>query len=358
MQERKSFIINAAYYGIILIIVLAACTYVLPNMIPFIVAFAVAAILQIPISKMKLKNRSLRRIAAIVLCSVFYAVVLLVIVLVGTRLIREAGELLKAIPSLFNQLVPLMEQVFNSLETAVLPYDSSLAKVIDEMATSTLKTVGSAVTSLSGRALLLVTGYATAIPGLLVKTIITVISTFFMAIDFDRVIKFLYSLVPKRKRELVDTSVQYTKSMIFVYVKSYAMLFLLTFVELTIGFTVLRIPYAILLAMLISIFDLMPILGTGGILLPWALILVALGNIRLAIGILALYVIITAVRQTLEPRIVGKQIGLHPLATLIAMVLGLGMFGIVGMFVFPVTLAVASAMRRTSQATKESQGVC
>ena len=92
------------------------------------------------------------------------------------------------------------------------------------------------------------------------------------------------------------------------------------------------------------------VLGTGGILLPWALILLLIGNLKLAAGIAALYLIITFVRQTLEPKIVGAQIGLHPLATLIAMLLGLGLFGLVGLLAFPVTLSVLNAMHRTKQA--------
>ena len=134
--------------------------------------------------------------------------------------------------------------------------------------------------------------------------------------------------------------------MISVYIKSYSLLFLLTFVELGIGFLILRVDHAILLATLISIFDLMPILGTGGILLPWALISLLFGDWFRAIGMLVLYLIITGIRQTLEPQIVGKQIGLHPLATLAAMLLGLKLFGIVGMFGVPVLLAVSTAMYR------------
>ena len=100
---------------------------------------------------------------------------------------------------------------------------------------------------------------------------------------------------------------------------------------------------------MISIFDLMPILGTGGIVLPWALIALMVGNWGRAIGLLVLYLVITGIRQTLEPKIVGKQIGLHPLATLISMLLGLKLFGIVGLFGVPVCVAVTTAMYRSKR---------
>ncbi len=110
--------------------------------------------------------------------------------------------------------------------------------------------------------------------------------------------------------------------------------------ELLIGFSILKIPYAFILSIAIAVFDILPVLGTGGILIPWAIILVIMKNVPLAIGILLLYLFILIVRNMLEPKIVGKQIGLHPLATLAAMFLGLSLIGVVGMLIFPVALTV------------------
>ena len=355
METKKTFIINAAYYGIIAIAVLLVSQYILPIMVPFIIAFVVSGLLQLPLDKMNFKHKSMRKLASIGLCAIFYLIVFVIVLVVGARLIKETGDLIRAIPRLFSELVPFINHGFDELEVTVAAYDANLATVIDQMGTSTLKTISQTVTDFSAKALILVTGYATSIPGLIVNVVITVISTFFMAIDFDLILGFLKKLIPSSKKELVDTSMHYTKSMIGVYIKSYTMLFTLTFIELTIGFTLLKIPYAVLLALIISIFDLLPILGTGGILLPWALILVVMGNLKLAAGIAALYVIITAVRQTLEPKIVGAQIGLHPLATLIAMLVGLRLFGLVGLIVFPVTLAVITAMNRSRKARLQAE---
>ena len=355
MEARKKFIIDAAYYGIIAIAALLVFQYVLPNMVPFIIAFIVSGLLQFPLNKMELKSKPMRKLVSIALCAVFYLIVFVIVLVLGARLIKETGDLVRAIPKLFSEVVPFINRGFDELEVTVAAYDANLATVIDQMGTSTLKTISQTVTDFSAKALILVTGYATSIPGLIVSVVITVISTFFMAIDFDLILNFLKKLIPSSKKELVDTSMHYAKSMIGIYIKSYALLFSLTFIELTIGFSLLKVPYAVLLALIISIFDLMPILGTGGILLPWALILVVMGNLKLAAGIAALYVIITAVRQTLEPKIVGAQIGLHPLATLITMLIGLRMFGLVGLIAFPVTLAVITAMNRSRAAHRQAE---
>ena len=347
MEAKKSFIINIVFYGIMLAIVLLVGKYILPIMTPFLIAFVVAALFEWLTKKMGFKRESLRKLAAILMCSVLYSLIFVLVLIVGAKLINQAGSILAAIPSTFsNQIMPFLDSMATRLETAVTPYDTQLASYIDSLTTSVVQNLGTFVTDFSKTAVVFVTNCATSIPGLIVQIVITVISTFFMVIDFQKICKFLLAMVPGSKREIVSTSLHYTKTMITVYIKSYSLLFLLTFVELSIGFLLLGVKNAVLIAVIISIFDLMPILGTGGIVLPWALIALMVGNWKRAIGLLVLYLVITGIRQTLEPKIVGKQIGLHPLATLVAMLLGLKLFGIVGMFGIPVLLAVTTSMYR------------
>ena len=348
MEAKKKFIVNVLFYGIILLIVLLVCQYILPIMTPFIIAFAVSALIHTVTKRLHFKKESIRRLVSIIMCGFIYAVVLVVIVLIGVKLISTVADVIREIPQFFTTYVsPWLEGGADTLETAVTPYDTMLASWIDEMASSLVKSLTQFVTSFSGKALVWVTSSATAIPSVIVDIVIMVISTFFMVLDFEKVLGFLVKLVPAKQRDLLNTSAHYTKTMVLVYIKSYSILFSLTFMELTIGFLLLRIPNAVVLALAIAVFDLMPVLGTGGILLPWVLVSLLMENYGMAFGILALYLVITGIRNTLEPKIVGKQIGLHPLATLAAMLLGLRLIGLVGMFAFPITLTVINAMRRT-----------
>ncbi|MBR2389955.1 MAG: AI-2E family transporter, partial [Mogibacterium sp.] len=202
MEDKKKFIIDAMYYGIIAIIVLLAIKYVLPIMVPFIIAFIVTALLQFPLDKMNLKSKRMRKLASIILCAVFYVIVFVILLIVGSRIATEAGDLVRAIPRIFSELVPFINRAFDELEVAVAAYDAELATVIDQIATSTLKTISQTVTDFSAKALILVTGLATSIPGTIVSIVITVISTFFMAIDYDIVLGFLKKLIPASKREI------------------------------------------------------------------------------------------------------------------------------------------------------------
>ena len=348
MEAKKKFIVNVLFYGIILSIVLLLGKYVVPIMTPFIVALIVSALIHWITKRMKLKKESLRRLVSIVLCAMVYLLVFLGVVFLSAKVVSVVVDVLKRIPQLFTAYVlPWLEQSADNLETAVTPYDSMLATWIDGMAADLLKSLTQFVTSFSGRAVVWVTSGATAIPSVLVDIIIMVIATFFMVLDYDKMWGFLMKLVPAKQRDLLFTGARCTRTMLKVYVKSYSILFSLTFVELTIGFLILGIPHAVILALAIAVFDLMPVLGTGGILLPWALVMLIVDNYGMAVGILILYLIITGIRNTLEPRIVGKQIGLHPLVTLVAMLTGLRLFGIIGLFGFPVTLTVVNAMRRT-----------
>ena len=350
MEAKKKFIVNVMFYGIILLIVLLVCKYILPIMTPFVIAFIVSAIINAVVKRMHFKKPSLRRLVSILLCALIYGVIFVAVVLIGVKLVSTVADLIRGIPQFFSTyIMPWLEGGADSLETAVTPYDSMLASWIDEMASSLVKSLSQFVTSFSGRALVWITSSATAIPSVIVDIVIMVIASFFLVMDFDKVLGFLLKLVPVKQRELLNTSAHYTKTMVLVYIKSYSLLFMLTFVELTIGFLLLRIPNAVVLALAIAVFDLMPVLGTGGILLPWVLGALLMKNYVMAFGILALYLVITGIRNTLEPRIVGKQIGLHPLATLAAMLLGLRLFGLVGMFALPIALTVANAMTRTRQ---------
>ena len=114
----------------------------------------------------------------------------------------------------------------------------------------------------------------------------------------------------------------------------------ITFFELYLGVSLLKIPAAPILALLVAVVDILPVLGTGTVLIPWGLVLLILGNTFLGVGILVLYLVITVVRQTLEPKIIGSQVGLHPIVTLLCIYAGAQLIGVVGIFAFPVIATV------------------
>lgn len=347
MEKKQKFIWNILFYGIIILLIWAACKVILPVLIPFIIAFIIASLIRIPVKKLYGPSDVKNKIISIMACILFYGVVFFVLGFASVRIYHTISDFLISVPSLYqNDVVPALNQVSYIINKALQSMDKGIAVELDKMFQDFLSNMGEYIKSFSVNAIKAISGSLAGIPGFIIKFVITIISTFFCMIDYNKILVLGIRFIPKGKEETFLNILRYFKGTIFIYLKSYSLLFLLTYVELTIGFTILRIPYAPLIAALIAVFDILPILGVGGILLPWFVVLLVMKNIPKAIGMILLYLVITFVRQTAEPKLVGKQIGLHPLATLIFMYLGLRVMGFFGMFLFPVTLAVLINMKR------------
>ena len=132
--------------------------------------------------------------------------------------------------------------------------------------------------------------------------------------------------------------------------KAYGLIILITFSELVLGLFLLKLigiyngGYIFIFALITAIIDIVPILGTGTVLIPWALYCLLDGKISLAIGIFVMYVCITVIRQIIEPKLVSNQLGIPPFATIIAMYVGTQIFGVLGIFILPITLVMVKLL--------------
>ena len=110
------------------------------------------------------------------------------------------------------------------------------------------------------------------------------------------------------------------------------------------GFLILRVNYATTLALIIALLDMLPVIGTGTVLIPWGIGAIVTGRVGMGIGILVMFGIITVVREVIEPKIVGSSIGMHPLLTLVAMYTGYKLLGLWGILIFPPALDLAKTL--------------
>ena len=133
---------------------------------------------------------------------------------------------------------------------------------------------------------------------------------------------------------------EYVVGTLLVCIRSYALIMTITFVELAVGLSVIGVENPVLIAFLIALFDILPVLGTGGIMIPWTVLTALQGDYPLALGLLLVYLFVTVVRNILEPKIVGSQIGVHPVITLAGMFVGAQLFGVLGLFGFPIGLSL------------------
>ncbi|MBQ8026850.1 MAG: AI-2E family transporter, partial [Clostridia bacterium] len=203
----------------------------------------------------------------------------------------------------------------------------------------------SIMTPLSG-----VISKASKVPSFLISIVIFFIACCFMTADYDRIVNFIKRQLPEKKKETLSKTKNLTISTLGKMIKAYCLIICITFTEIFIGLTVLDLlglytgGYKILIALGIAIVDIFPILGSGTVLIPWGIISLFTGNIGRGIGLLVIYVIITVLRQYIEPKLVAGQLGLPPIATLISMYLGLKIFGVLGMFILPLTITIIKVL--------------
>lgn len=185
---------------------------------------------------------------------------------------------------------------------------------------------------------------AMGIPSFLVAFIIGCIASFYMLYDYPRISGFLTKQFSEKTAKIVNV---FNTNVLFSLMKmifSYAILSVVCFCELAIGFFVLGIKDAWFVAFIIAIIDVFPILGSGGILVPWSILNFLTGKPIIGVGLLVLWGVIIVVRQILEPKIVGAQIGLHPLLTIMTLFIGLKTMGGLGLLMGPLYVIVCKKL--------------
>lgn len=347
VERMRAFIIRFCYYCLILGLVFVVVRYAVPLLMPFLLAFLVAFLLKPVIYGIARRTGLQRKPVAILTLIAFYILMLTALIVLGTRVVVLLRDAFYALPNIYETVVaPALGSLQDVLESAVGALNPQMLETVDDWGQEISSALGGLVSSVSTSAVTALAGAATGAPGMLVNTIITIVASFFLVADYEVVTEFIARQMTDRGREMFFKVKNCAVDVLFKFGRAYALLLTLTFVELLIGFSLLRIPYATLLALVTAIVDILPVLGTGTVLIPWAIGALILGYIPLAIGLLVLYGIITVVRQTMEPRVVGKQIGLHPLVTLVSMFVGVSLFGFVGLFGLPVGITILIQLDR------------
>lgn len=341
IETQKRFLIRIGFWAVVILLVILCLKYVLPFLLPFVVAFLIAALLNRPIMFLAEKLNGKRVVPAILMTLLFYVAAAALFSFLGLRVFMFVWETVRALPQLYrNTLEPALETMFSSLEVYLDELDPAVVTALMDNMNSALGSLGSFVTNASVRIISYISGVAAAVPGSFLNVIITIIVTFFLAIDYPKVTGFILRQLPEKADFYIGEVRDYVGGTLLKCLASYALILCITFLEISVGLTVLRVPNAILIALCIAVFDILPVLGTGGIMIPWGIISLIMGKWVLGLGLLALYLIITVIRNIIEPKIVGHQVGLHPVVTLLSMLAGLQLFGIIGLFGFPITLSL------------------
>ena len=327
------------FLGTILLLYLLVkfATYFMPFLIAGIIAVLIEPVIKFCMNKLKLS----RRVSSVIIVALTIILLILAIVFGSLGIIKEIGNLssnigpaittttrfIDSLSGKVSEIYPdIPENILIAVESSLVDFVGKLGNLVAEAATKLVS-------------LLL------SVPTMIINTVITILALIFFTKDRIYVIDMMEHHMPKswiKKCMEVGTEIFST---IGGYIRVYAKILFITFVELYVAFIIInaigfKIDYPLILAMVISIVDILPILGVGTVLIPWALWMLVIGNWGLALALIITYGVIFCIRQFLEPKLVSKQFGIHPLITLFAMYAGYKSSGVFGLILGPVLLMV------------------
>ena len=323
-------------------VVVAACyvaVLLLPYVWPFVLALIFASLLE-PVARLlrrALKKLKAARILATLLCMLlFFGLLTALVMTVSTRAVQEGITLLRATPDLARTLYDELTGLVNRLYA---DYQHLLPEDFLTTVNSGLSSLLSQVVSFAGNMSTKVAGFtintATSLPIIILSIIFTIMGTFYFSYDRDRITGYFETTVPARVMQRFTMIKGGVFTAIFGQVKAQIFISFVLMLIIIAGLVILGKPYALLLGILIGIADVLPVIGAGLFLNSWAIGALVVGDYYTAIGLFVIYLVTITVRQIIEPRIVGKQLGLYPLVTMISMFAGFQSLGALGLIAGP-----------------------
>ena len=329
--------------------------YALAALCPFIFAAIIAALVSSSAKKLSRLTKMPEKIISTALALLFFGAIAAVLYFSVSRLLGELYDITSRLSSdpdavsrfldeIIARLAPLGERFSfikriiesEALEQLGVDLDRLIPEAVSSLTASITEALPSAAMTLFK-----------VIPDTLLFVAVLVISTFYFAADGERIASSISSLLPEKwaaklpviRRKIYDTLIS--------YVKAYLVIMLMTFCEVFLGLSILGVRYAFVISLVIAVVDILPILGTGSVVVPWAIFSFATSNYKIGIGLLVIYGAVSLVRQIAEPKIVGNSLGLHPLATLASVYIGVKTIGFAGIFIGPVVALLAANLFRS-----------
>lgn len=363
VEKRREFLINLLFLAAVMALIYIFFKYLFWVSAPFTITFAMAIALQKPIRALDKKcKKNLHTLWSILAVVLTICVILIPLGFLLSSLISKISDMAKYVITQLNDLPAFLA----TLEKEILDLGKFLPAAAYESFSETVSNFFSGLldnTNTGGDTGLDIAkisnsisngfsgfyGIVKNIPSVMIGLVISIIAWIFFTKDYNRIVRFIQLQFPEDKKNILFEIKQVFSKTVLKMIRAYSLILLITFGELFLGFSLLRMmnilttSHYIWIAAGIAIFDIMPIAGSGGILIPWILVALILGNYKLSLGLLLIYILISIIRQYMEPKIVGDSLGVHPLITLMGLYFGLKLFGFLGMFIVPLTVMTLKA---------------
>lgn len=341
IEKRKGFIINSIYIVIIGLLILAVARYSLLWLTPFIIGFGVATILRPIVKKVQKRIKYGHKPVAALIVLLFYGTIGVLIGLLSVKIFISLKDMFIWLPSFyFSSIEPVFVNLLDWGQSWFAVLDPEFIQILSDISSNLISSLATLISRFSSGMVSIITSGISSVPTFFVSLVFAIISSFFFAIDYPAVTGFLArQLSDKQKEMLVDIKDTVGKTLLN-FVKAYGIVMGITFLELSLGLSILKVENAFYIAAIIAVLDILPALGSGSVLIPWAIIQMLQQDWFMGIGLIVLYLVILVVRNIMEPKVVGKQIGLPPIVMLMCMFAGVKILGILGLFVLPIMVII------------------
>lgn len=308
---------------------------VLPLLLPFLLAYLLALAADPGVNALGRRTRLPRWLRSGLCVTAVFLALGAVLWFFCQVIWGELLRLVRQLPELLHQIQPALTELRQSLEAMARRAPDALSEPLIRWIGELFAGGAGLLESLYGFLSGLVSGVVTGVPKLFVGTVTTVIAAYMTSAALPQVKDWLCRHLPASWQEGLRRVRDRSRAVFGGWCRAQAKLILLVFAILTLGLWILGVEFPLLFGGLIAVLDALPILGTGTVLIPWALLSFLRDSSGLGFGLLALYAVTAAARSVLEPHLVGRQLGLPPLATLMAFYIGYRLFGVAGMVLSP-----------------------
>ena len=317
-------------------IIVFAAIYLCIYFWPFLIGIVFALLLEKPVNAIVSKLKISRKIVGTVVVFITFILIGLLISMAVNALANEVVSLSAKLPNISENLKIEYKTLYTSFTELLDKTPSTVSDSIYNIGLNIISGIASLTTKLANA----VINFIMFIPNILIYIIVTLLATLFLVTDRRTIAKFMTDIFPNSwVKKLTDVI---TKCFVSLggYLKALLILITLTFVELLIAFIILKVDYPLTVALIGAIIDALPILGISALLLPWAIYSAVIGNLGFGIALVVLYLIMTVIRQLIEPRVVSNNIGTHPFVTLLCMYLGFKILGLPGLLIGPILMII------------------
>ena len=335
---------------IYIIIVVVAVIFLFPKavscLLPFLLAWIISLIIR-PCVHLFEKTRIGKR-ASVILS------MLVVLVLLGAVLYYVSGAIVGEVRTFVKMLgdtrdgIPMF--VWDTIDSLPKALQDTIIHFLENFELDFSGFVLPAITA----ALPKIGGVAGKLPGALVFIVVFLLATYFLSYDEAGLRAQLKKILPEGQIDKLRNIRNILSDAVGGYVKAQLIMMCIVFTMLFIGFAILDVELALLLAIIISILDAVPVLGTGMVLNPMAVVFLIQGDYVRALGFVIIYAVVVVVRNFVEPRVLSGQLGIHPIITLASMYTGFKLAGILGMIIGPLLAIIIINIAKINREAKEN----